>query len=140
MNTYRKFKQPFFLIGAISPARRVVNRLSVDENPNVALACLGGVVVGGARKVPVAPLARIRSERHRRLALASGFRLLRSFRLDRLDAPGHAAARGMQAQMAEDLDDHRRIFDGGISRINRTGSEPELPIPRNGWCSALPTL
>jgi hypothetical protein len=26
--TYRKFKQPFFLIGAISPARRVVNRLS----------------------------------------------------------------------------------------------------------------
>ena len=25
--TYRKFKQPFFLIGAISPARRVVNRL-----------------------------------------------------------------------------------------------------------------
>src|SRR5215467_10786743 len=52
MNTYRKFKQPFFLIGAISPARRVVNRLSVDENPNVALACLGGVVVGGARSVP----------------------------------------------------------------------------------------
>src|SRR5262249_39234766 len=29
--TYRKFKQPFFLIGAISLARRVVNRLSVDE-------------------------------------------------------------------------------------------------------------
>src|SRR5262249_22598038 len=52
MNTYRKFKHPFFLIGAISPARRVVNRLSVDENPNVALACLGGVVVGGARRVP----------------------------------------------------------------------------------------
>ena len=26
--TYRKFKQPFFLVGAISPAPRVVNRLS----------------------------------------------------------------------------------------------------------------
>ena len=47
----RKFKQPFFLIGAISPARRVVNRLSVDENPNVASAGLGGVVVGSARGV-----------------------------------------------------------------------------------------
>ena len=28
VTTYRKFKQPFFLIGAISPARRGVNRLS----------------------------------------------------------------------------------------------------------------
>ena len=27
-DTYRKFKQPFFLIGAISPARLGVNRLS----------------------------------------------------------------------------------------------------------------
>src|SRR5262250_3404196 len=62
MNTYRKFKQPFFLIGAISPARRVVNRLSVDENPNVALAGLGGVVVGGARSVPDRP-AHSNSER-----------------------------------------------------------------------------
>jgi len=43
----------------------------------------------------VAPLARIQGERRRRLALASGFRLLRSFGLDRLDAPGHAAERGM---------------------------------------------
>jgi hypothetical protein len=73
--TYRKFKQPFFLIGALSPARRVVNRLSVDENPNVASAGLGGVVVGGARSVPDRAAARTQSERHRRLALASGFRL-----------------------------------------------------------------
>ena len=35
----------------------------------------------------MAPLARTQSERRRRLALASGFRLLRSFGIDRLDAP-----------------------------------------------------
>jgi hypothetical protein len=27
----------------------------------------------------------------------------------------------------------------GANRINRTDSEPELSILRNGWCSALPT-
>jgi len=114
MNTYRKFKQPFFLIGAISPARRVVNRLSVDENPNVALACLGGVVVGGARKVPVAPLARIRIERHRRLALASGFRLLRSFGLDRLDAGARGGARVCRPRWLRIL-----TITGGISMPER---------------------
>jgi hypothetical protein len=45
----RKFKRPFFLIGAISPAWQVVNRLSVYKNPNGAPAGLGGVVVGDAR-------------------------------------------------------------------------------------------
>ena len=46
-------------------------------------------------------------ERFPWLTLASGFRLLRSFGLDRLDA----AARGWQGQMAADLDDYRRIFN-----------------------------
>src|SRR5262249_43045019 len=36
-------------------------------------------------------LARTQSERRRRLGLAGGFRLLRSFGIDRLDAPAHAA-------------------------------------------------
>jgi hypothetical protein len=45
-----------------------------------------------------------------RLALAGGFRLLRSFEIDRLDAPAHAAERG-SAQMPADLDDQQRIFD-----------------------------
>jgi hypothetical protein len=49
---YRKFKQPFFLIGAISPARRLVNVFLVDENPDVASAGSGGAAVGGARSVP----------------------------------------------------------------------------------------
>jgi len=41
-----------------------------------------------------APLARTPSERRRRLALASGFRVLRLSGIDRLDEPGHAAGRG----------------------------------------------
>src|SRR5215472_2241501 len=59
----------------------------------------------------MAPLARTQSERRRRLALAGGFRLLRLSGIDRLDAPGTRRRAGWQAQMAEDLDDHRRIFD-----------------------------
>ena len=81
----------------------------VDEKPTFVPGGSAGERSGGVRKVPVVPLARIQSERLRRLALAGGFRLLRSFELDRLDA----AARGWQAQMAEDLDYHRRIFDRG---------------------------
>jgi len=40
-------------------------------------------------------LGRTQSERPRRLALASGFALFRSFGIDRLDAPAHAAGRGL---------------------------------------------
>ena len=58
------------------------------------------VVAGGAVGKPVEqgvkrcliPLARTQSERRRRLALASGFLLLRSFGIDRLDAPAHGSA------------------------------------------------
>jgi len=65
-----------------------------------------------AREVfQIAPHARTQSERRRRLALAGGFRLLRLSGIDRLDAPGTRRRAGWQAQMAEDLDDHRRIFD-----------------------------
>jgi len=42
----------------------------------------------------MAPLGRTQSERRRRLALASGFRLFRSFGIDRIGEPGHAAGRG----------------------------------------------
>jgi hypothetical protein len=59
----------------------------------------------------IASLALNSSERRRQLALASGIRVLRSFGIDRLHEPAHAAGTGWQAQMAEDLDDHRRIVD-----------------------------
>jgi hypothetical protein len=67
----------------------------LDEKPTVVLVGSAGERSGGAQSVPFAPRARSQSERRRRLALTSGFRLLRSFGLDRLDAPGHAARRGM---------------------------------------------
>src|SRR5438876_1048869 len=77
----------------------------------------------------VASLTRIQSERRRRLALASGFRLLRSFGLDRrrsqmadrgMANSGNRMPRrgaGWQAQMAEDFDNHRRIFDACPERV-----------------------
>src|SRR5262245_11876182 len=68
-------------------------------------------------------LARTQSEQRRRLALAGGFRLLRSSGIDRLDELAHAAGRVGQAQMGEDFDNHRRIFDGGPSTRLRTGDD-----------------
>src|SRR5262245_30835484 len=62
---------------------RRTGRMSIvflfDENPDVASAGSGGTAVGGARSVPITPLARTQSERRRRFALATGFRLLRLF-------------------------------------------------------------
>ena len=73
---YRNFKPPFFLARAISPDRRDVNLFLFDENPDVASAGSGGAAVGRRAKVFLfTPLARTQSERRRRLALASGFRL-----------------------------------------------------------------
>jgi hypothetical protein len=63
----------------------------LDEKPTVVPIDSAGERSGGARK---ARLARIQSERRHRLALASGFRLLTSFGINRLDAPTHAAGRG----------------------------------------------
>ena len=48
----------------------------------------------GARKVPYGALARTKSEGRRRLALASGFRVLRLCGIDRLGELGHGAGRG----------------------------------------------
>jgi hypothetical protein len=47
----------------------------VDENPNVASAGLGGVVVGGAGSVPDRATLELRASGAVGLRLASGFRL-----------------------------------------------------------------
>ena len=66
-----------------------------DENPDVASAGSGGAAVGGARSVPD-HAARSNSERAAPSAcVGSGFRLLRSFGIDRLDELGSAAGRGL---------------------------------------------
>ena len=75
----------------------------LDEKPTVVPGCCGE---SGreAREISFIQLfARTQSDQHRRLALASGFRLLRSFGLDRLDAPGHVTAHvvGLGTQLTE---------------------------------------
>ena len=74
-------------------------RLSVDEKPNVAPAGSGGERSEAREVFRIAPLARTQSERRRRLALASGFRLLRSFGIDRIARRGARRGAGRQAQM-----------------------------------------
>src|SRR5215472_14851367 len=85
----------------------------------------------------MAPLARTQSERRRRLALAGGFRLLRLSGIDRLDAPGTRRRAGWQAQMAEDLVDHRRIFDACPERVEGAAIIFKAP-PQLGQCSISP--
>src|SRR5262245_43740912 len=63
-------------------------------------------------------LGRTQSERRRRLALAGGFRLLRSSGIDRLDAPAHSAGRG---SLGPDACDSARY-----ARLEST--TPELPL------------
>ena len=66
----------------------------VDENPNVASAGLGGVVVGGARSVPDRA-ARSNSERAAPSAcVGKRFSALRLSGINRLAALGRAAGRG----------------------------------------------
>jgi hypothetical protein len=93
----------------------------------------------------ITPLARTQSERRRRLALATGFRLLRLSGINRIAAQGSVAGRaGGQAQMAEDYDNHRRIFDGGPSTKLRTGPSTKAqamifkPPPQFGqWSTSI---
>jgi hypothetical protein len=66
----------------------------VDEKPTVVPVGSAGGGREGRERFLMELLPRTLSERRRRLALASGFRLLRSFEIDRLDEPGYAAGRG----------------------------------------------
>src|SRR5215470_18034119 len=69
-------------------------RFFFDENSSDARANVGGVVVGTRTKDSLwRRLLEFRA-RARRLALAGGVRLLRSFGIDRLDEPAPAAGRG----------------------------------------------
>src|SRR5262249_18932243 len=66
----------------------------------------------GREVCQIAPHARTQSEWRRRLALATGFRLLRLSGINRIAARGAWRGAGGQAQTGEDFDNHRRIFDG----------------------------
>jgi hypothetical protein len=65
-----------------------------DKNPDFASAGSGSAAVGEREVFQITALAQTQSERLCRLALATGFRLLRLSGIDRIDAPAHAAGRG----------------------------------------------
>ena len=65
-----------------------------DENPLLYRSAWPESSREASESFLMETLGRTQSERRRRLALAGGFRLLRLFGIDRLDAPAHAAGRG----------------------------------------------
>src|SRR5262245_58627541 len=72
-------------------------------------------------------LGRTQSERCRRLALAGGFRLLRSSGIDRLDAPAHGSAGPDDCEISNIMSDP--------SFLNRNASKPtpsNIVVPGSG--------
>src|SRR5262249_23907864 len=65
-----------------------------DENPLLYRSAWPESSREASERFLMETLGRTQSERRRRLTLAGGFRLLRLFGIDRLDAPAHAAVRG----------------------------------------------
>ena len=89
------FKPPFSMTGVISQDRQRCQFLfCLIKNPLLYRAARPESGREARERSLMAPLARTQSERRRRLALASGFRLLRLSGIDRLDELGSAAGRG----------------------------------------------
>src|SRR5262245_41364657 len=119
---YRNFKRTFFS-GLSNIAGRVGCQSSFCLMKTlVLLRPARAAQRSEAREVcRITPLARTQRERRRRLALATGFRLLRSSGLDRIAAQGSVAGRGWAGPGGRGF--HRRIFDGGPSTRLRTGDD-----------------
>jgi hypothetical protein len=89
------FKPPVSMTGAIAQDRESCQFPSwLMKNPILDRAARPESGQDARERSLIASLALNLSKRRRRLALAGGFRLLRSFGIDRLDAPAHAAGRG----------------------------------------------
>src|SRR5215468_1156247 len=81
------------MAGAISQPRQSCQFLfCLMKNPRLYRSAWPESSREASEKFLVETLGRTQSERRRRLGLASGFLLLRSFEIDRLDAPAHGAA------------------------------------------------
>src|SRR5262245_42754376 len=65
----------------------------------------------------ITPLARTQTARCRRLALATGFRLLRLSGINRIAAQWSVAGRGWAGPDRRGFDNHRRIFDACPERV-----------------------
>src|SRR5215813_8716963 len=91
----RIFKRPFLWPELYrSPGRVVNSRLCLMKNPLLYRSAWPESSREASERFLMETLGRTQSERRRRLALAGGFRFLRLFRIDRLDAAAHAAGRG----------------------------------------------
>src|SRR5215813_896223 len=86
----RNFKRPFMWPELYRSPGRVVN-FCLMKNPLLYRSAWPESSREASEGFVMETLARTQSERRRRLGLAGGFRLLRSFGIDRLDAPAHAA-------------------------------------------------
>ena len=85
----------FSMTGAISQDRESCQFLfCLMKNPLLYRSARPESGREGRERFFMEPLARTQSERRRRLALASGFRLVRSFGIDRIAAPARAVGRG----------------------------------------------
>src|SRR5262245_25668481 len=92
----RIFKRPF-LWPELSSQNRESCQFCLMKNPLLYRSAWPESSRGASERLLMETLGRTQSERRGRLALAGGFRLLRLFGIDRLDAPAHAAGRGSGA-------------------------------------------
>src|SRR5215831_2200951 len=85
----RIFKPPFYERRYIASAPSLSSTAELSKSCGLVgvLDGRGGAEIPGARGAEIAPVGRTRSERRRRLALADGFRLLRSFWNSRIKSP-----------------------------------------------------
>src|ERR671918_2830338 len=85
----------FSMAGAISQPRQSCQFLfCLMKNPLLYRSAWPESSREASERFLMETLGRTQSKRRRRLALAGGFRLLRSSGIDRLDAPALAAGRG----------------------------------------------
>src|SRR5215470_13792804 len=132
----RIFKPPFSMTGAISQDRQSCQFLFLlDKNPTVVPVGSAGERLGGARKV-VYGAARSNSERAAPSACVgkrySAPQIVWNKSTRR--AGELAAGRGMVGPVAEDLVDHRRIFDACPERVEGAAIIFKAP-PKLGQCS-----
>src|ERR687897_377701 len=110
----RKFKPPFFSGGDIAPNGRACQAHKSWVKIAVLLRLVPAAQLLGSARLARRRAARSNSERAAAMAcVGNRFRL--SGRLEKIEPLRRGARRGAgrQAEMGEDFDNHRRIFDSG---------------------------
>ena len=147
----RIFKRPFSMTGVIFQDRERCQLAFcfTIKNPLLCRSARPGSSREARERSLFAPLARTQSERRRRLALASGFRLVRSFGIDRIAAPARAVGctseeipRDTRHDVKDDLNGCSKSIAGSRSRgclghhpkgnlkLRRKSARRPIPEPR----------